>query len=839
MKSVGVIIPLYKHSNLVRDSISSALLQKGISVQILCIIDGCPFEESIDTAQAFSAIYPELFEYVYVENSGLSAARNFGLRYFKSKNVDAIYFLDSDNTIDEFALLNALTDMELMGVDWVYPDIRVLGNETFYPLENEFNPHILKFMNFSEAGSLISRPIIDSDILFDESMKKGYEDWEYWISLTEAGFRGGHSPGLRLNYRKRYESMVTDSKRNHDNIREYIEKKHPKLFKPYQLAKSENDYCPKYAFIDVISGWVSFGSRYQNSKKLSLDELKLRLAKKIIDDKFISIPEYFIFALSDTYKKLNANKLLDQILIKIQHSRITSDKNLLLFGSCKGREFYKYGISKIDIIDPLYSVDLICVKRKFLYEVIFDISSDWFISKIYSLDKSVSEIYEFTLKINNLPKVTMLKDSVKFFLDSMRIGIKTPTIKKLMTNPLPEGFNSNLTNYDLYQESSEGYYKNPFTNLLLEIGENNKAIGFVLPFANYGGVEKVIIKVAAEFKKRGWKTYLFIEQSDTVGISIVDEDVFTEIICHKTTSIGQDTSYMGTDSQKISQNEEIYWKSALSGLNAVIYSNAIYSPTIIGYLKQQGIRVGFYTHNHDLTIANRFAGFPFVAAGYEHKLDYLITCSKRNFYQMLNLGIPSSKAILLENCSTVPSYLESKECIEDRPIRLIFIGRFDRQKGLENIVAFISLLEKKKVKFELKIAGSSVLDHGNIMPHSFEKYVVGILRGLDLESALEWADCMLLPSLWEGLPLAMLEGLAKQVIPIASDVGAMGDFIKEHNVGIVIDWSNPLLVVQSILSLAENRSSVDRYRKASIKYTSSNNWEKASSPLIDRIENEI
>jgi len=311
--------------------------------------------------------------------------------------VDAIYFLDSDNTIGEYALLNAYQDMTKSRVDWVYPDIRVLGTSDFYSLDCQFNPHVLKFRNYSEAGSMISRNILNSGIKFDENMKKGYEDWEYWINLAKLGFCGGHSYSLSLNYRKRFESMVTDSKKSHNEIREYIEKKHSQFFNYLDVSRSENEYCPKFTFIDITSGECGFGSSFEHKKKSTILDVKNNIRQSFTSDNKQWVSDYFIFSSSETLTELSNNGILDDILLKVQHDSFIEDKGLYIFGINSEKNNLIHGVSKIEYVSDLFSCSLICVKRKLYFEIIFDNSSNWFIDQLSEPDTRVSSIYEIFL----------------------------------------------------------------------------------------------------------------------------------------------------------------------------------------------------------------------------------------------------------------------------------------------------------------------------------------------------------------------------------------------------------------------------------------------------------
>ena len=130
-----------------------------------------------------------------------------------------------------------------------------------------------------------------------------------------------------------------------------------------------------------------------------------------------------------------------------------------------------------------------------------------------------------------------------------------------------------------------------------------------------------------------------------------------------------------------------------------------------------------------------------------------------------------------------------------------------------------------------------MLDFGFGLPASLRKYIIGVVKGADLEELYAWSDLILIPSLWEGLPLAMLEAVSKGVVPIVSDVGGMGDFVREHGVGAVVDWHNVSEVLKLITSMIEDPKIINQYQKSCIEYSSRHSWNDSSKEFLDEVLN--
>ncbi len=86
---VTVIIPTYNRAHLIKDAVESVLNQAYQNFELIVIDDG-----STDNTKEFLRGYKDKLRYLYQENQGRSAARNYGINLAKG---EFIAFLDSDD----------------------------------------------------------------------------------------------------------------------------------------------------------------------------------------------------------------------------------------------------------------------------------------------------------------------------------------------------------------------------------------------------------------------------------------------------------------------------------------------------------------------------------------------------------------------------------------------------------------------------------------------------------------------------------------------------------------------------------------------------------------------
>ena len=187
-----------------------------------------------------------------------------------------------------------------------------------------------------------------------------------------------------------------------------------------------------------------------------------------------------------------------------------------------------------------------------------------------------------------------------------------------------------------------------------------------------------------------------------------------------------------------------------------------------------------------------------------NKYDFNITCGKTvtDFYkentnyfnEEKNLTLPN--AMDIEYITNIDSEdikeVMKKYCIPKDKKILGFIGRLDEQKG---IIPFIKELSKHKDKFNdsvILLVGSGYQ----------EEEVKNLIKELNLEELFILTgfqkrvnifypiiDVFFLPSLYEGLPMVLLEAMAFKKPVISMNVGSISEVINKDT-GILVDDMN-------------------------------------------------
>jgi len=120
-------------------------------------------------------------------------------------------------------------------------------------------------------------------------------------------------------------------------------------------------------------------------------------------------------------------------------------------------------------------------------------------------------------------------------------------------------------------------------------------------------------------------------------------------------------------------------------------------------------------------------------------------------------------------------------------------GRFDKQKG--HLFLLDALSEKIKERKNIKI----IMPGDGILKKEVENYISKndlnefvILPGFhkDIEKIIEISDLTIVPSLWEGFGLVVIESMVKKKVVLASDTGGIPEIIEHGENGYLFKTLN-------------------------------------------------
>ncbi|MGB6168756.1 MAG: glycosyltransferase, partial [Geitlerinemataceae cyanobacterium] len=809
---VAIVIPVFKHSVLVAEAVSCALAQDTDYQTVVVIVnDGCPFWETDRVCRDFALAHPDRIVYLYRHNGGLSAARNTGIDFALSAwpSLEAIYFLDADNRISPKTIeqtFRTLQDRPELG--WIYPTIQMFGQAYNGDWRGEYS--VLRHLrsNTCEAGSLVRRAVFEAGCRYDETMKMGFEDWEFWWQAIEAGFRGKHLPQFGFQYRKRPESMLKDSERHRESILFYMRRKHRHLFSHDRIVQLEQIEAPRYAIFLADTGKVILTSDPTHlARTMSRQEFRQHYHQAQAAPVRYHRPPFLVFTHSSILQTLQKDRLLRWVFWRLESALENSNFATLNIEKDSIANQVKIEETTAKTHD-LGETDRLVMTTTDLVDRCLQDDSDLWIQSLVT-PKPLPTIWHVTLKLpeKDIPDALEGGSFYQFLYTVKDLNRQKPPSVSWSWQVEPSPPRSHIFRDSRWALESEAIYP-----ILKQPGERH--IGFTLPILAFGGVEKIALNIARIFKANGWKVHLFV--FDTQMQELPEwARVFETINFVHDSMMNQwsGTPYFGSYYDNWSQqgNPRLL-KGFMAWLDVAINFHTSPLHGSIALLRKAGVKTVIRSEVHDLSPWNRACGHTYLMLGYEHAYDFVIP----NSQQMLNwchgMGVPEDKLVLVSNAcgyplesATVQSILQRRwQRSFDGKLRVLFLGRFDRQKGLDRLVQAVTASRHHQLPIQWRLVGKSVIEGENdsLDVESISDLIEPpALTSEALNELYEWADVLLLPSYWEGLPLTILEAMRLGVVVCASDVGSVSEAIESEKNGFLIANENGNLFVRSVLNI--------------------------------------
>lgn len=187
---------------------------------------------------------------------------------------------------------------------------------------------------------------------------------------------------------------------------------------------------------------------------------------------------------------------------------------------------------------------------------------------------------------------------------------------------------------------------------------------------------------------------------------------------------------------------------------------------------------------------------------------------------LLALGAVPDYPIIVTTTAIDKNEIVTKERKTDERLNILFLGRIQNLKGVEEIIdVIIHLKEQDKLKyFHFTFVGhedrtgyiQSLQD--KLLHYQIDTTQVsfkGRITGKEKYEIYALHDIFLLPSYTEGCPNSVLEALASGLFCITTNVGALNDIIENGKNGILVQKKSRADIVNALLYCQSNKGALN------------------------------
>ncbi len=147
--------------------------------------------------------------------------------------------------------------------------------------------------------------------------------------------------------------------------------------------------------------------------------------------------------------------------------------------------------------------------------------------------------------------------------------------------------------------------------------------------------------------------------------------------------------------------------------------------------------------------------------------------------------------VFLPSMRRLPQQRREERLLDPAKVNFLYLGRWDKEKGLDDLLRAFTVVKNRLECARLCILGWGAFE--GQMRKMIEELklkqvvkVVGRVWTRSVACYIEQADCVIIPSKSDSIPLVFSEALQMRTPLIVSDVGDMGELAREFKLGKVV-----------------------------------------------------
>lgn len=207
-----------------------------------------------------------------------------------------------------------------------------------------------------------------------------------------------------------------------------------------------------------------------------------------------------------------------------------------------------------------------------------------------------------------------------------------------------------------------------------------------------------------------------------------------------------------------------------------------------------------------------------------------------------SIGIENNKIIEIPS-GVDEDWIRESTIIVNKNVKFLFLGRYERRKGIEELNIVINQIKKEDIKSEFHFIGPIPENKRLDVTDKLVNYHGEIKETKTIKKIMDSCDVILCPSYSEGMPNVILEGMARGLAVIATDVGAI-NLLVDHKNGHLIKFKNRNNLIEDLFSSIKRMSSLNKSelfnkRQTSLLRISSFSLDKIAGKHVESMMNII
>lgn len=223
-----------------------------------------------------------------------------------------------------------------------------------------------------------------------------------------------------------------------------------------------------------------------------------------------------------------------------------------------------------------------------------------------------------------------------------------------------------------------------------------------------------------------------------------------------------------------------------------------------------------------------------------HRTSAIITVSDYERDLAAARGFSTDKLKVVYNgIADTPPILSRKLEWDRNKLNLLFIGRLDRQKGVDYLIETAAKLTGRPIHFHV-VGGRVQSPHEPKWEEGDYENVTfyGWTPRADVFSFIAECDALVMPSRWEGMPITALEAMRQKKPIVGSNRSSLPELVTHRKNGLIFDLDDPQSLAKLLPTLTKSdlmKMGDDAHREFLNKYTSDMQFHKLNEIYTDLV----
>jgi glycosyltransferase involved in cell wall biosynthesis len=194
------------------------------------------------------------------------------------------------------------------------------------------------------------------------------------------------------------------------------------------------------------------------------------------------------------------------------------------------------------------------------------------------------------------------------------------------------------------------------------------------------------------------------------------------------------------------------------------------------------------------------------------RADRFVALTGEGGDEIVRFGFPADRVRTIPNGvdSAIYTAVDLTPPSPSEPLRLLFVGRLTRQKGLDILLTALSGI-RDRLRFHLRIIGEGNENAALVSLAAKLKIRQAVEfcgRRADVIHDYSWCELLVLPSRYEGMPNVVLEAMSCARPVLGTSVGGIADLVLDGVNGWLVERENVAALADAIVRIAANRGAL-------------------------------